>query len=267
MRRLVCALAAAGTLFGFSRTASADPAALNRAAGLYHQAGYDSARAQLETLLLSGTTWRRRDSLVIFQYLGMSWSRLGADSQAVSRFGDLLRIDSLFRFPRNEDSAVLRNFQAARDRHDARARAFAAGAGTLAAAEAASPPAPAPIPLAMADGDQGPAAPFADPDPRRAHPAGRARPRMSPALGAIPLGGGWLARERKAHGVSLGLIQAGGLILSFYASERQSRMRNDAFGLEASERGAAIGWQWVQGVSLSTAMGAYIFSIIASGGD
>lgn len=228
--------------------------ALNQAAGLYHQAQYESSRMRLESLLAEGP-WRRTDSLLIFQYLGMSWSRLGQDSAALLRFQDLLGLDSLFRFPSNEDGGILRNFQAAREVRSSR----------LAASPTQTPPPPLPMALAeSASASPGPApekpalALIAPP------PEG---PKMTLALGAVPLGGGWLVRQRKSHGLTLGLLQAGGLLISIYASERQTRAARDDYGTQASELNASIGWQWTQRVSLSTAVGAYLFSIIAAGGD
>jgi hypothetical protein len=90
---------------------------------------------------------------------------------------------------------------------------------------------------------------------------------MSLALGAVPLGGGWLARRRTSQGLVLGILQAGGFLLSVYASERQNRLYDDGYGLEPHEVGEATGWQWVQRISLSTALGAYLYSLVASGGE
>lgn len=240
---------------------AADPAALQAAAALYHQGRFDSARDRL-TGLLDAPGWRRRDTLVVLQYLGMSEARLGADSAATARFLELLAADSLFRFPRNEDAAVLRTFQAARDLRAAPAPLAAAAAAPAmnpspgtSASEAAAPEnahpetAPARDPLATLAAEPLPAA------------------RMTLPLGAVPLGGGWLARRQTAHGLTLGFLQAGGLLLSIYASDRQNGMENDRFYLEPSEEGSARGWQWVQRISLSTALGAYLYSLIASRGD
>lgn len=226
--------------------------ALNQAAGLYHQARYDSSRVRLQALLAEGS-WRRKDSLLIFQYLGMSWSRLGQDSAAQLRFQDLLGLDSLFRFPSNEDSGILRNFQAAREARSA----------PLAASPTPSPP----LPIALAESASASPGPAPD-NPAlaliRPPPEG---PKMTLALGAVPLGGGWLVRQRKSHGLTLGLLQVGGLLISVYASEMQNRAARDDYGTQDSEMKASIGWQWTQRVSLSTAVGAYLFSIIAAGGD
>jgi hypothetical protein len=87
-------------------------------------------------------------------------------------------------------------------------------------------------------------------------------------MGAIPLGGGWLARREMKHGIALGLLQAAGLGLSLYASGRISASAGDAFGIQNDDELASVRkWQWVQGVSLSTALGAYLFSLIAATGD
>lgn len=242
-----------------SPAAAGDAAALQQAAGLYHQARYDDARAGLEELM-DQEGWRRRDSLMILQYLGMSYSRLGADSAAVSRFGDLLEVDSLFRFPSNEEAGIRRNFQAARKSRAARRAAASAAPAPVPATDPAEPAAQAPA-AGTASASPPPLAAAGVPDdPSRA--------RMSLALGAVPLGGGWLIRKRRLHGVSLAMVQAGGILLSVYASGQQDRMREDLHGIEAGrERDLMVRWQWVQGVSLSTAVGAYLFSIFASGGD
>lgn len=268
-----------GVLLGLSldaASAGSDPSDLNRAAALYHQARFDSARVRLETLLAE-TGWRRRDSLVLYQYLGMSSSRLGADSDAVDRFGRLLELDSLFQFPSNEDPAILRNFHAAREaRHRSSAR-FAgppavggagmtvAGAGT-GMPHRLSPPPPGGAPWPGPDRPETapPSNPLLD---AAAAGSGAPRKRMNLALGAVPLGGGWLARERTGHALTLGLLQGGGLLLSLYASRQQSQARDDRWGTEEGrEADRMVRWQWVQAVSLSTAVGAYLFSIFASGG-
>ncbi|HKP97012.1 MAG TPA: hypothetical protein VJ385_14775, partial [Fibrobacteria bacterium] len=84
-------------------TAPAAPAAsqasINKAAAFYHQGRFDSALARLESLKIQGP-WKRRDSLSLFQYLGMSSARLGREEQAVDYFSGLLGLDSLFQFPR-----------------------------------------------------------------------------------------------------------------------------------------------------------------------
>lgn len=69
------------------------------------------------------------------------------------------------------------------------------------------------------------------------------------------------------HGLALGLLQAGGLLLAAHASGVQSRAQNDPFGLEDHERDQVLRWQTVQRLSLGTAAGAYLYSLIASGGD
>lgn len=105
-------------------------------------------------------------------------------------------------------------------------------------------------------------------DPLRAHSTASAPRRMNLALGAVPLGGGWLVRGKTTHALTLGLLQGGGMLLSLYASEQQTAARRDGRGLEEGrEEDIMVRWQWVQAVSLSTALGAYLFSIFASGGD
>lgn len=245
-----------GALLGGS--AAADRASLQEAAALYHQGRFDSARVRLAGLL-DAPGWRRRDSLTMLQYLGMSEARLGDDSAATARFAQLLAHDSLFRFARNEDAAVLRTFQAARDR-----RSAAASLGAVEPSPARRPPAEVTAAAALPQaGEPREAAPARD--PLAALAAEPPAAKMSLALGAVPLGGGWMARRRTTHGLTLGLLQTGGLLLSIYASERQNGMQEDVYRLEKSERVSAKGWQWVQRISLSTAMGAYLFSLIASG--
>ncbi len=268
-----------GALLGLSVHAfgaSADPSALHRAASLYHQGRFDSARARMESLL-SDEGWRRRDSLTLFQYLGMASSRLGEDDAAVDRFGRLLELDSLFQFPRNEDPGILRNFRAARE---ARHRASAQVEGRSADGPAANPGPGAAMThrlvartTAESAGTESSlpataATPAADPlQEASAAGFGTPRERMNLALGAVPLGGGWLARNRTGHAVTLGLLQGGGLLLSLYASQQLSRARNDKWGAEEGrEVDLMVRWQWVQAVSLSPAVGAYLFSIFASGG-
>ncbi|HLP43090.1 MAG TPA: hypothetical protein VK465_16405 [Fibrobacteria bacterium] len=265
MRASVLLILAALAAGAAGETAAADPAALNRAAALYHEGRHDSARVRLESLLAESPS-SRRDSLMLLQYLGMAHSRRGEDTAAVARFRELLSLDSLFRFPRNEDPAVARNFEAARRERLAQKTVAApepvAGGlmpvtpvpidavGTTSAAPVAGPGARS-LPPATAE------APLAVADPRP-------RP-MSIALGAVPLGAGWLARGQTAHGAALGILQVGGLLLALHASSIQSGIQGDAYGLEAGERERATRWQWTQRISLSTALGAYLYSIIAAG--
>lgn len=271
LRASVLLLLAALAAGAAGETAAADPAALNRAAALYHEGRHDSARVRLESLLAESPS-SRRDSLMLLQYLGMAHSRRGEDTAAVARFRELLSLDSLFRFPRNEDPAVARNFETARRERLAHVAGAApkpiaggpmpvthvpAGAvgtvgtvGTISAAPVAGPGA-RPLPPATAE------APLAVADPRPLP--------MSIALGAVPLGAGWLARGQTAHGAALGILQVGGLLLALHASSIQSGIQGDAYGLEAGERERATRWQWTQRISLSTALGAYLYSIIAAG--
>jgi hypothetical protein len=87
-------------------------------------------------------------------------------------------------------------------------------------------------------------------------------------MGAIPLGGGWIFRGRKKQGWTLAILQAGGLALSFYASSQISAAERDADGIrDHAELGNELRWQWTQRVTLSVALGAYLFSLIASKGD
>ncbi|HKP94835.1 MAG TPA: hypothetical protein VJ385_03660, partial [Fibrobacteria bacterium] len=88
------------------------------------------------------------------------------------------------------------------------------------------------------------------------------------AMGAVPFGAGWLTDHKVKRGLALGLLQAGGIVLSLYASHMQTAEQNDAFKTrDEGELATVQTWQWVQRVSLSTALGAYLFSLIASAGD
>ena len=233
---------------------------INQAVVLYHQASYDSALGRMQTLL-STETLRKRDSLALYQYLGMAAARLGRDSAATTYFGGLLALDSLFQFPRNEDPAILAGFSRAQE---IRRR----------------PPAPAPVPApSTADPASLSPSPVIDsvlpetplarmgvqPPPSAPAPF---RPRMNLGYGLVPLGAGWLARKRFSEGMTLGILQAGGFFLSIYASELQSQEQRDGDGIyDRNQMERAERWQWVQRISLSTAMGAYLFSIIASAGE
>jgi hypothetical protein len=217
-----------------------------------------------------GADLKRRDSLILFQYSGMSAARLGRAAAAARDFGALLALDSLFQFPRNEDASVLEAFSRARAARSAPAAATPPGAEATApdpvTAPAGLPPAPpASSPAArMVFADSGRAA--------RSAPADLAAEtgprRIGLGLGAVPLGGGWIARGRWSHGLVLGLLQAGGLALSLYASSRVSASEGDRYGIrDGSELSAVRKWQWTQRVALSTALGAYLFSLAASTGE
>ena len=239
---------------------------LQRAATLYHQGRYDSALIQLESFRAQAPL-KRRDSLSLLQYSGMASARLGLEADAAAHFGGLLGVDSLFQFPRNEDPLVLAAFARARRERETRSAMPApplpspAPAAATATEAMTTPPPAAPARFAFADSGTGQAAP--------AGPA--AVPQRSKgigfALGAVPLGGGWLARREMKHGLALGLLQAAGLGLSLYASDRISAAQGDPEDIEDNEIGSVRKWQWVQRVSLSTAVGAYLFSMIAATGE
>lgn len=280
-------------------------APLNQAASFYHQGRFDSALTRLEAIKNAGDL-KRRDSLSVFQYLGMASARLGRQPEAAGYFTSLLGMDSLFQFPRNEDPAVLTAFERARaqlsspasvpsippvDPHVPHLGTLAADSSTI-ALPAAPLPAAAPSPAKAApktgagtrlDGDDRPmvlagitlteigadgasgtqAAPGAG-----GHRDMGTPPRIGLSLGAMPFGTGWFVRNRVKHGLVLGIMQAGGLALSLYASDRQSREAGDPFRIkDKAELDAARQWQLVQRVSLSMAVGAYVFSLIASAGD
>jgi hypothetical protein len=248
-------------------------AGLNQAAALYQQARYDSSLARLEALKSSGP-WKRRDSLSLFQYLGMASAKLGRDSAAVAYFSDLLRIDSLFQFPRNEDSLILNDFGRARE---SRSPAASATASAKTAPATIGPKDTATAFAKTIRDDLAEPLPIAPGNPRAFAPPTAAASAASPmaanrkiglAFGALPLGTGWMARDRVKSGLALGFLQAGGALFSVYASNAQTQSRSDNHGIRDHDQLASIKqWQWVQGISLSTALGAYLFSLIASAGD
>lgn len=261
---------------------------LNPAAAFYHQGRLDSALARLESLKSQGP-WRHKDSVTLFQYLGMASARLGREDSAVAYFSRLLELDSLFQFPTNENPQVLRAFAKADgrrpDRQVAAESRSVAEDGTVAEGESAAESgraAKGDSTLAMSIGPgsgahspvPAPAGRFSLVDscaPGAGDREGSRSPqhgRIGLAMGALPFGAGWFAGRRTGHGVALGLLQAGGLALSVYASGRQSREQGDAYRvMDEEELSSVRSWQWVQRVSLSTALGAYLFSLIASAGD
>jgi hypothetical protein len=93
-------------------------------------------------------------------------------------------------------------------------------------------------------------------------------PSIGLAMGSMPFGTGWFVRHKFKHGLVLGVLQVGGLALSIYASNMQTLEAGDDFRVQdQGELNDINRWQWVQRASLSTAVGAYIFSLIASAGD
>ncbi|MEO6098054.1 MAG: hypothetical protein ABIW76_21290 [Fibrobacteria bacterium] len=255
-------------------------AAIKEAAGFYHQGLFDSSLACLKAVKAEGHL-KHRDSLSLFQYLGMASARLGREPEAVGHFGSLLGLDSLFQFPRNEDSAVLRAFSRARERRTAPLADAAPGQDTLKPQPlpaaplkngsgpgillASSSPSSAPTSPSSTSADIG--IPLTGPNPPDT-PALRKPPPIGFTMGALPLGAGWFARDKVKHGLVLGLLQAGGIALSIYASDRQSREQRDIFQVQNRDEAADLEkWQLVQRVSLSTAVGAYLFSLIAASGD
>jgi len=253
---------------------------LKQAAALYHQGRYDSALAVLETCR-SGAL-KHRDSLALFQYSGMASARLGRSEEADSNFRALLALDSLFQFPRNEDSAILAAFAQARlgrsvppsksadttmDR-GLPPRVASAEAGTGAALPvSAAVPSDRLVPIPSYSGSELPG----NSAPLTAFPASAGRngpPGIGLAMGAIPLGGGWLLRGRRKQGLTLAVLQAGGLAFSLYASSQMTAAERDADGIRGhAELGNELRWQWTQRVTLSIALGAYLFSLIASRGE
>ncbi|MDQ3000856.1 MAG: hypothetical protein M3Y08_06305 [Fibrobacterota bacterium] len=227
---------------------------INQAAAFYHQGKFDSALANLEVLKGMGP-WKRRDSLSFFQYLGMSSARLGREAEAAGYFQGLLGLDSLFQFPRNEDPLVAKAFQRAREDRLAQSSLPPSGTGATAASADMNGK------ISMVDSGRVTGTVSAQRGTEKSAGIGL-------AMGAIPLGGGWLARHKIKHGMSLGLLQAGGIVLSLYASARVTREAGDGDGIRDEVQLSTVeNWQWVQRISLSTALGAYLFSLIASAGD
>jgi len=232
---------------------------LKQAATLYHQGRYDSALTILDACR-SGTL-KRRDSLALFQYSGMASARLGRDREASEDFRSLLALDSLFQFPRNEDGAVLAAF--------ARAREPLASAGPK-RDSAKTDVAPHP-PVVLADANPAAAVPVTarlPPLPDAVGASGQRQSQIGLAMGAIPLGAGWLARGRTKQGWALALLQAGGMGLSLYASSRMTAAERNGDGIrDHAQLQGELGWQWTQRVTLSIALGTYLFSLIASRGE
>ncbi|MBW8887292.1 MAG: hypothetical protein JF616_05970 [Fibrobacteres bacterium] len=260
-------------------TARSEPS-LKRAAALYHQGRYDSALAVLETCRTIAL--RHRDSLALFQYSGMASARLGKSEEANADFRALLELDSLFQFPRNEDSAILASFaQAQQGRsaspskdndsasgRDSPPRVASAGRGTGTALPVSLiVPSDKLVPIPSYPGS-GPSAGSAPPAPFPSSAGKNGPPGIGLAMGAIPLGGGWLYRGRRKQGLTLAILQAGGLAFSLYASSQMSAAERDADGIRGhAELGNELRWQWTQRVTLSIALGAYLFSLIASRGE
>jgi hypothetical protein len=256
---------------------------LKDAAALYHRGRYDSALSVLDAF--RPEMQRRRDSLSLFQYSGMASARLGRAERAVAEFRVLLGLDSLFQFPRNEDSAILEAFAKAQASRKGKtgaaasnapagdsaspARLASAGGGSAGILTVrANPAAEAWVPIPAYPGSQFPGA---EP-PANAREGGLDRgPRRSGiglAMGAVPLGGGWLSEGRYKPGLALAFLQIGGIALSLYASSRITAEEKDLYGIKDDrELGIVHKWQWTQGLALSTALGAYLYSLMASRKD
>lgn len=281
------ARAAVSAIVVLSAMATASGAPVSEAASFYHQGRFDSALARLEALQPAGDM-KRRDSLSLFQYLGMASARLGRVPEAEGYFTTLLGLDSLFQFPRNEDPAVLAAFASAsalRSIPPAPPTVEPQGpSGPEGSLAKAPPAAPTPATRAIPQGrDYGEAKPLvlagmtlteigATGVPGETGVTGRRvlsdPPRIGLALGAMPFGTGWFVRNKFKHGLVLGILQTGGLVLSVYSSNMRTRIAGDPFRIEdMEERDDADRWQWVQRASLSTAVGAYVYSLIASAGD
>ncbi len=288
----ICARAAASAMMVLFATVTASGAPVSEAASFYHQGRFDSALARLDALQSAGDM-KRRDSLSLFQYLGMASARLGRVPEAEGYFTTLLGLDSLFQFPRNENPAVRSAFASASARRSVPPATLPVepqrptgldGSPATASPAAQTPATPASSAGSIPQGrDYGDGKPLvlagmtlteigAAGSPGETGVTGRQAlgnpPRIGLALGAMPFGTGWFVRNKFKHGLVLGILQTGGLALSVYASNMQTRIAGDPFRIQdMEERDEADRWQWVQRASFSTAVGAYVFSLIASAGD
>ncbi len=225
----------------FLAKVQAEDNAINRGINFYYQNKFDSSFKVLKSFsekvenagnANSAASITSKDSISLFQYMGMASAKLGNDSLAIENFSHLLLLDSLFRFPRNEDPAILNCFHQAQDKIKAKR-------------DPISPPSAIP-----------------------AAPIQINHQKVGFTYGAIPLGLGWAWQDRKKPALALGLLQVGGLVLSLYASEMQSKGQGDANQIhDSAELDRINQWQWTQRLSLTTALGAYLYSIIASMGD
>ncbi len=231
---------------GLSASASNLKMDLNQAILLYHRTEYDSAAIHLMALKSLGP-WKQRDSLTLFQYLGMASSKLGKDAEALEAFAKVLEIDSLFQFPKNEDTDILHNFELANHKR-------------------VNPTIKSVVVLDKSSNvlENFPVSPRMALAPGLSNTGGK----IGFSYGAIPLGTGWMIKNQIKSGVALGFLQAGGVLLAIYASNVESKMKDDSFGiLDRQELATVNRWQWIQRISLSTALGAYLFSLIASVGE
>jgi hypothetical protein len=201
----------------------------------------------------------------------MASARLGRGDEATANFRILLDLDSLFQFPRNEDSAILESFAKAQALRNGKAGEGAASGGGSGGGSGgalsmhANLPASEPVPTPAFPGSRLPGG-ESNPFGSGGEPArGQRGSGIGMALGAIPIGAGWLAEGRYKQGLALAFLQIGGTALSLYASSRITAEAKDLYGIQDErERGIVLKWQWTQGLALSTAMGSYLYSLIAS---
>lgn len=226
-------------------------AALNLAVSHYHQGNYSLACTELDSLRNQANA-THRDSITLYQYLGMASTQAGLDSNAVQYFSLLIQIDSLFQFPRNEDPRILQNFSRALQ------IPAASKIGLLAT----------PLPTSnMENQNLNPSLNQTLPKPASIILPSSTN-KIGFTYGAIPLGGGWIMQNKNVKGWTLGLLQVTGLALSIYASEMQSDLQNDFDAIQNNaEKTTLKQWQWTQRISLSTALGTYLYSIFSALGD
>lgn len=229
---------------------------LAKALDRYYQEDFVASMEHLDSLAAQEGL-SNRDSLALEQYYGMIASRLGDSAKAVMHFTRLLELDSNWQFPMNEDDVILRHFSVAGKQRattpDSSVSELTSAPDT-ASNEAEPPPAPA------AGAVQSP------PDllPAPGFTARSANlPRMSFQYGVLPLGTGWYIRGRKGTGLTLGILQGVGLMASFYASSRHSRLVSDGY-IPHEELEDVNNWQLVQQASLGVVIGSYLISVFSS---
>jgi len=225
--------------FGFSKK---NKTVLNEGVKLYHQGNFEEANDFFNNLK-NPIDASHRDSLTLFQYLGMTATQLGSDSLAIDYFSTLIIVDSLFQFPSNEAEGILKNFSAA---HVLK-----------------QPPEILEIDPAPQNQNQTQAQPL----PFTATELSGTN-KIGFVYGAIPLGGGWLIKEKKITGWTLAALELAGFALSIYASEKQNDFQNDFDAIhDNAEKTSVKNWQWTQRISLSVALGTYLYSILSATGD
>lgn len=196
-----------------------------------------------------------QDSLLIWQYLGMCNSLIGLDKPALSAFSQLLKMDSTWRLPSNEDRRILRLFEKAlKDLHTEKAETIKPALNLP--RDTVSQRSSARDSLAQALQIELPVSSLTE--------AKKPLKKMDLSHGLIPLGIGWVIQSHPKTGLAYGMLQLGGLAVSIYASSRQSTIKNDGNGIEYEEQNDVRRWQLVQQISLSTSVITYLSSVLLS---